>query len=381
VQNKDKDWPYQLMSLVAAGMATEEQKRELYTFLEQNEEERQKYLELLREVESGEADEVNWAAPEAIMNRSMVHKSFHWRKVSIAASIAAVLLIGAFLIYRLTNHNAGKQLSQTTPSRTGHGTFLTLADGQEIDVDAGGERRLKAAAGKATLVLNAEKLSYQSSGTDDSLLLKTNSLSVPVGKDYQVELSDGSKIWLNSATVLHFPFKFSGKTREITIEGEAYLEVAKDPLHPFTVHSGKGTVEVLGTTFNINSYIPGRINVALVEGSVKFEVDGSEVKIKPGLQGEWSSGHRITLTPFDDEKVLSWRQGIYLFDNAGLPEIINILPRWYGIKVIIDDHQLSNQRYTGVMDRNAPIAEFLTNLRSTMSVNFYFDKDSTLHFK
>lgn len=202
-----------------------------------------------------------------------------------------------------------------------------------------------------------------------------NRLRVPVGKDYRVTLSDGTEIWLNSATTLQFPFKFSGKTREISIQGEAYLEIAEQAGQPFLVHTQHGTLQVLGTSFNINDYDSGIVKVSLVEGALRFKTKTKNVAITPGQQAVYAVNKNIRLQPFEEEEVLAWRSGKYYFIEATLQEIVTVLPRWYGISVVIDNPRLGGERFAGQMDRNKPLTTFLDNLSTTMKLSYYFDKE------
>jgi ferric-dicitrate binding protein FerR (iron transport regulator) len=208
-----------------------------------------------------------------------------------------------------------------------------------------------------------------------------NTLTVPTGLDYHVNLSDGSEIWLNSATQLKFPFAFNGPTREIAINGEAYIKAAPNASKPFLVHTPRGTVQVLGTEFNVNSYDSGIVKVALVTGAVRFAAAGKEVMVKPGTEAIYAENKGIRLQAFDEEEVLAWRTGNYPFSDATLSDITAILPRWFGVTISIDNPSLNKERFTGVMSRNKPIRVFLDHLKATTNINYEFDQEGTLHFK
>jgi ferric-dicitrate binding protein FerR (iron transport regulator) len=197
--------------------------------------------------------------------------------------------------------------------------------------------------------------------------------------DYNIHLSDGSVVYLNSATILSFPMKFTGNTREITINGEAYLEVAKDATHPFIVNLPHGSVQVLGTEFNVNSYDSGVVKVALVQGSVNMQMDNHTLHLTPGKEGVYKNNN-LAVKPFDEQTTLGWRQGIYYFDNATLRQIVEVLPRWFGMQVQMDNEAKASEHFTGRVYRNQPITDFLDNLKSTTTVD-YFIRDSVVHFR
>ncbi|HTI11442.1 MAG TPA: FecR domain-containing protein, partial [Puia sp.] len=207
-----------------------------------------------------------------------------------------------------------------------------------------------------------------------------NTLTVPVGMDYKIVLADGTEVWMNSATVLQFPFAFRGETREISLSGEAYLKVAGDATRPFIVHLPQTTVQVLGTAFNVNSYDSGIVRVSLVSGAVTLKSDRQELQLRPGMEGVYSKNADLTFHSFDEKDVLGWMQGIHVFYNASIQEISRVLPRWYGLAVKLDNPRITRQRFSGFINRNKPIQDFLENLKSTHSADYYFMGD-TLHLR
>ncbi|MVT07345.1 FecR family protein [Chitinophaga tropicalis] len=176
---------------------------------------------------------------------------------------------------------------------------------------------------------------------------------------------------MNSATTLKFPFKFAGNLREITIEGEAYLQVAKDPNRPFILHTPKGAVQVLGTSFNVNTYDSGMVKVSLVEGAVAF----NSVKLNPGQAA--ISTTETTVTTLNENDLL-WIKGRYKLDNTPLSEITKILPRWYGIQVVIDNSKIADKKFTGTILKSEPVEEFLDAIKITTGAEYYY-KDKILH--
>jgi len=228
---------------------------------------------------------------------------------------------------------------------------------------------------------NAQRtLSYSSPGNAPAGLAV---LSVPVGKDYKIQLSDGTEVWLNAASKLEFPFNFEGATREITITtGEAYLKVAPNPQKPFIVHLPHSShVEILGTAFNVNTYDQDKIRVSLLEGAVKMQTKQGAKIMKPGEQTIYMPEKGLELGTFEEDNVLAWRQGIYRFEDVPLEEICQVIPRWFGMKVVIDDAQIAQKRFTGSFNKHLPIETSLDGLKSTGLIDYGFDKDSTLHIK
>lgn len=223
-----------------------------------------------------------------------------------------------------------------------------------------------------TLYLNAS----------DDLPQGIHSLIVPHGKSYEVALPDGSVITLNAATTMDFPATFKGADREITLNGEAYLNIAKRAGKPFLVHLPNSTVEVLGTSFNINSYDSGMVKVSLVDGKVRMKAGKKTVTMKPGQQAIFNKeAATLDTQPFNATVELGWQKGLYCFSDTHLDEICNAIFRWYGVRATLDHPDLASRTFTGLLDKNTPIGFLLEGIKATTNTDYYFTADSTLHFK
>lgn len=296
------------------------------------------------------------------------------RLAGLAAALITGIAIGLLVFWNNTREvtqpvakivNSRQQIKKDIALQLSNGQLVNLSN--EKDKILLKDARLNNAGKTLSYTLRDEQKT--------ATLMAMNSLTVPVGKDYRVTLSDGTEVWMNAATTLQFPFQFSGTAREITIQGEAFLKVAKDARRPFLVHTRHGTIQVLGTSFNINDYDPAIVKVSLVEGAVCFKAGGKDVSIKPGQTAVYTQKGDIRLQDFDAEEVLSWRQGKYFFYDASLEEIVAVLPRWYGVKVVIERSTLGEERFTGMMDRNKPLESFLKALSRTMKISYYVDQD------
>ncbi|WP_186774158.1 FecR family protein [Chitinophaga pinensis] len=208
---------------------------------------------------------------------------------------------------------------------------------------------------------------------------QVNKLWVPPGMDYHITLSDGTLIFLNSATSLRFPFHFTGNTREVFVDGEAYLQVAKDQNRPFILHTPNGAVQVLGTSFNVNTYDPGLIKVSLVEGAVSFATANKQTILKPGQAITYLENKGTMLTALNENDLL-WIKGRYKLDNTSMSEITKVLPRWYGVKVVIDNPATARKKFTGTILKAEPIQEFLDAIKLTTGAESYY-KDGVLHIR
>jgi hypothetical protein len=290
---------------------------------------------------------------------------------------AAVLAIGVISTAWFFNH-ATRNVEKSFINDKSAGIRLHLANGGVVNLSKS-DGTIKTE--EAQLSNNNKTLSFSVDTKDKSSLKSgTNTLTVPIGLDYKITLSDGTEVWMNSATTLHFPFSFTGKSREISIDGEAFLKVASDPGKPFFVHTAKSTIQVLGTSFNVNSYDSGTIKVSLVEGAVRMNAGNESVTVKPGMQAVLNASG-IHMQSFNEEEELGWRNGLHYFENTTLTDIAKVLPRWFGMHVIMDNAAIGNERFTGRIDRNIPIRTFLDDLKATITVDYYFDDKGILHFK
>jgi ferric-dicitrate binding protein FerR (iron transport regulator) len=286
---------------------------------------------------------------------------------SAAAAIIAVLL-GTYAYW--PGNRSG---NNAVTAKAGKAILLQLEDGKTINLSDTTNTAI--IAGDARLHNSDNTLSYLGGKAT-----QWSKLTVPAGMDYKIMLSDSSIVWLNAATTVHFPLQFTGNTREIEINGEAYIKVAKNPSRPFIVHLPHADVQVLGTEFNINSYDSGTVKVALVQGKVNLHTGHEAVELQPGYEGASSTGTPIKVNLFDQRQVLAWMKGQYMFSNATVQEIALILRRSYDLNVVVDNNAVAQKRFTGIINKYKKLTDFLDNLTTTAEVNYYFD-GSVLHFK
>lgn len=299
-----------------------------------------------------------------------------------AAAIMIILATVAYLWFQPQRKNT---LAVFEPSHEkndiapgGDKAVLTLADGSKILLDSASNGQL-AMQGNARIIKDAEgKISYDITAQKDQEVM-LNTMTTPKGGKYQLTLPDGSKVWLNAASSITFPATFSGNERKIKVMGEVYLEVAKDKSKPFMVDvNGRQTVEVLGTSFNINAYEDENvIRTTLIDGSVKVSHDGSVI-LEPGQQAilalvnpnlqdenaastEKNAGKIIVGYDADQEQVMAWKHGFFYFKNADLPTVMKQLARWYDLDVVYEG-KVSKQRFEGKVPMDASLSQVLSVL-------------------
>ncbi len=293
------------------------------------------------------------------------------RKVVRAAVVIALTgLIAASGWWFLAGRTTDRQQAPIaqTPVRS---VELRLADGSKVDLTT---TRGKLQKDQIILDNKDNSLSYEAL---DVSSVGLNTVDVPIAMDYKIKLSDGSEIWLNSVSSLSFPSTFAADKREISITGEAYCKIAKHLNQPFIIHLPGNTVQVTGTEFNVNTYTPHSVKVALVEGGVNLLSGGDNLKINPGFQAVSKEGN-IEQAPFQAEKVLSWRQGVFIFDAADLDELSHVLARWFGARTQVDP-SLAHKKFAGALYRNRSLSSFLDNLKVISHIGSYFDEKGVLH--
>ena len=190
-------------------------------------------------------------------------------------------------------------------------------------------------------------------------------ISVPAGQMTQIKLPDGSKVLLNSGSVLKYPTIFGNSSRDVSIDGEAFMEIAKNPHKPFRVTTNKFSVEVLGTTFNITAYSnESHSDVTLVEGSVKIttDVDEKTLKIVPGQSASITDGKLTEIIQVNTQFYTSWKDGKIVFRKETLEEIAKKLERWYNVEIRFADEDLKKEIFTGTLLKYKPVEQVFRSI-------------------
>jgi ferric-dicitrate binding protein FerR (iron transport regulator) len=297
-----------------------------------------------------------------------------WTIRIAAASLIGVIALSTLVWVKQHSKQPIAQINQISKSNNndvnpgGNKAVLTLADGSTIILDDAKNGAI-AQQGNTKVVKIDGKLNYTVSemSTQQTVF---NTISTPRGGQYQVELPDGSKVWLNSVSSLRFPTFFNGKQRRVEITGEAYFEVAKNQAMPFIVIVNGAEIEVLGTHFNVNAYSDeSTIRTTLLEGSVKFAKDGNFAILKPGQQSQLSlNGQLKTINDVEIEKVVAWKNGFFHFEASDFKTLSKQLARWYDVEVVYDK-EIDDLFYAKV-PRSTKLSDLLKALSLTGKINF-----------
>lgn len=253
---------------------------------------------------------------------------------------------------------------------------LLLSDGSRVDLakDSGSLKELDG----TTIAQHDGEIVYLNKDENKANPATIyNTLVVPKAGMYNLTLSDGTKVWVNAMSQLKFPVQFGAKDRRVSLEGEAYFEVAHDPDKPFIVETNGTQVKVLGTHFNINSY--KSVTATLVEGAVEVIHDRESVLLRPGQQAAVTS--EIVVHEADIEKAIAWKNGEFYFKSDDIAEIMGQLSRWYDVAVKYDEDIPEGLSYYGNISRSAKLSEALAILSFITDATFKIDgREVTVQF-
>jgi transmembrane sensor len=290
-----------------------------------------------------------------------------------AAAAVIVLAISFTLYYHSTNKKENHVfLSDVNPG--GNKAILTLADGTKISLtDAVNGDIAKQAGLSITKAANGQLIytALDQQDLEGSTQRIFNTIETPKGGMWQVRLPDGSMVWLNAASALTYPLKFSNaKQRVVELKGEAYFEIAKDKEHPFVVRTANQEVEVLGTHFNINSYADEMVTkTTLLEGSIQIFQDKNIEILKPGEQSIVSA-RGITVNQVDGNESIDWKNGYFMFNNEKQESIMRKISRWYNVEIEYADSEAKEVMYYGSISRFEKVSQVLRKFEQTGEVRF-----------
>jgi hypothetical protein len=257
--------------------------------------------------------------------------------------------------------------------------ILVLANGKQIVLDSSTKGMIAQEGNTKIYKRENGQLTYLANESTKELVF--NKVITPKGGQYHLVLPDGSNVWLNAASSIHFPTAFNDKERKIEISGEAYFEVAKDQSRPFkvaiisplnsTVHS---EVEVMGTHFNINSYANEKeVKTTLLEGSIKFTVaeTGETKTLSPGQQVILNKASLKLSNNVDLNEVVAWHNNLFKFKELSIEEIMKQVERWYDVEVVFEGGTAnSSEHFISTISRGASLVDFLGTLETTGRIHF-----------
>lgn len=327
----------------------------------------QQLLSKIRPFQQSEAFDIEVEPPL----KRISHRVFYLTTAAAIVLIAVSAYLIKYTFHREPVASSPVALVQDLAPGTNK-AVLTLANGSTVDLDSA-HAGLTLQQGKTRIVNQAGgRLAYE--GKDNTATLY-NTITTGRGGQYRIVLSDGTKAWLDASSSLKYPTTFSGATREVTLTGQGYFEVAHHK-EPFIVHTVGEDVKDLGTAFNINAYPEEEgVKTTLLSGSV--QINGSVV-LKPGQQARLSSGGLQVSDDVDTDEVIAWKEGRFQFTGVAFGRVLDYLSRWYDVRVI-DKSGISNQHVVITIPRDQPLSAFMHSLELTHRLTYQItDNGKTL---
>jgi ferric-dicitrate binding protein FerR (iron transport regulator) len=324
-----------------------------------------------------------------IMGSEKQYRTINMRPWLYAAAAFVVILFGITIFL-----NKGDHTPQVTEPIIVNNTIevgsdkaiLTLENGEQVTLEKGTQFQTQNATS------NGEEITYLPAGRQGnkstSRELVNNYLTIPRGGQYQITLSDGTKVWLNSETQLKYPVSFTdGESRQVELlYGEAYFDVSSSTEHngaTFKVRHKSQDVEVLGTEFNIKAYKDEtNVYTTLVEGKVAIHYAGKNQILAPTEQSTLDiKTKNLSIATVNVNREISWKEGVFSFRNKSLKEIMKVLSRWYDMDVVFEDKELENVRFRGTFKKSFLIDNILIEIKSTGFINNYEINKKTIIIK
>ena len=299
----------------------------------------------------------------------------NWLWIRVAAAI--LMILSATIVFYKYSDNARVKtqlvkhtqpvLNEIMPGS--NKAVLTLGNGHKVVLDDAQSGQIATEEGVIIKKIADGQLSYAASGKD--VTIEQNNLSIPKGGQYHVTLPDGTQVYLNSTSSLSYPTQFIGSSRNVTLQGEAYFEVAKNAKMPFIINvNNKQKIEVLGTHFNVKAYTDEQeINTTLLEGSVKISTDDKNVILKPGQMAVDNPSKSLSVQIADLEEIMAWKNGLFIFNNENITTVMKKVARWYDVDVVFKGN-MENTNFVGNYSRSKSLANLLKNIELMDKVHF-----------
>ena len=370
-----EDEIYEIIAKVVAGETlSDEERQDLKVWREEHEREYQLLVRLKEPVRfirerGGIARGVAYKRVARRLERGKQRKIRRYAYISAVAGV--LLVIGIALTWWVQSF--GERGTMEQPFRPGNGqVMLTLKHGEVVPLKRDvkevivADTVLRVTNEGNTLVYSVMQGEVQ----EDTY----NVLTVPVGGEFRVILSDGTMVFLNSGSELRYPEAFRDGQREVFLKGEAWFEVAKDTGRPFYVETDEVSIRVYGTAFNVNTHGLRATETVLVEGEIGISGKGStgERRMRPGQLAacDHYSGE-ITFREVDIRKYTAWKNGEFCFNDDTLEEILEELGRWYDVKVIFQSAGKKDIRFSGHLKRYENIRKILGAISESTGIVFH----------
>jgi ferric-dicitrate binding protein FerR (iron transport regulator) len=325
--------------------------------------------------------------PAVQLHPAITSRMQQWTRFTIAAALVGILVSLSYLVFTriqptTTTQASRDQLLQQSPAHDitppkDSRAVLTLADGSQVYLD-NSVNGILATQGEVAVKRNERgEIVY----TGEADVVAYNTLSIPKGsKPLRLVLADGSLVWLNAASSITYPTAFKGKERRVSMTGEAYFEVTKISGLPFFVDQGQGSIQVLGTQFNVNADAEkGSAKVTLLEGAVKVSNALNTVQILPGQQAQMTANKLKVVDGIDTEEVMSWKNGQFFFTGTDIRDIMKQVEQYYDVEVVFRDE--IPYQFVAKISRDVNVSTFLEKLELTNLIHFTIEEKKIIVMK
>lgn len=315
------------------------------------------------------ANRILGADKPAEMPLKAIRGNGRWRW-GVAACIALLLLSGAtwYILQRkiIAPITRTKQPPADVPAGSNRASLI-LADGTEIPLDSSINNTLAQQGNTVISKPGNGRLAYQQGSVLSPEIPSYNTLRTPKGGQFQVQLPDGSNVWLNASSSLRYPVAFTGDTRTVELNGEAYFEIAPNAAQPFIVKAAHTDVQVLGTQFNMMAYDDeSSVKTTLLTGAVK--VNNRRLYPGQGASIDRQSGQLSVQEHVNTEAVIAWKNGLMQLEGEDIHVVMRLIARWYDVTVVYNAPV--NAHFRGIIPRNVPLSQVLKMLEMTDEVHF-----------
>ena len=373
-----------LIYKVKIGIATDEEKRELFAWVDESDFNRQLFDELSEgSALSRSYDEYRAIHREEVWRRleqqiAPRRRNLSWRWIGYAASVIVLVAAGWFAVMMTGRVDEQKEVKKVVAIVPGERkAILHLETGKQVVL------------GKNSGVIVNDSLSGKIEQIDNTLVYQAetdvqaerlNVLEVPKGGEFNVTLADGTRVWLNAGSKLTYPVAFVGNERQVILWGEGYFEVKKDDTKPFRVEVNGMQVTVLGTSFNLKSFPSDeRTTATLLSGKVEVKTLAESVILEPNQQADLIVGeNKLEVREVDAEAYRAWTKGQFVFRRERLESILDDVARWYNVTVFYEQSRTKDILFSGTMERYSDIAETLRMLEKTGKVSFTVDEQKII---
>ena len=306
-----------------------------------------------------------------------IRKTVRW--ITWSKYAAVILLFVSMGIFWFVNEKK-QEVENVTVAKIEHGSMkaqFVLANGRKVDLVPETNLPLEEEGGTRILTLdNMVKYSGMDSLVGQSAEVKYNTLIVPRGGEFSLELADGTRVWLNTESKLRYPVAFTGEERRVEMDGEVYFEVAKNREKPFVVTVNGVDIRVLGTSFNVSAYQEDVVTT-LVTGKVQLKKGDEQVVLLPNQQAIWSDD-KFKVKQVDARNYVLWKEGIFYFEDVDLETILDDMARWYNVTIFYVNPTLKKMKFSVEIKRYEDINEILRRIEQTKRVKFEI-KDRTIN--